>query len=82
MTEPAQTIDPTKIIVKWLDAFAAALQTQDASRIEDLFCPAAHWRNVLGLGWAFATVSGPASIAAALLSAVNRRAGHRSFAQV
>lgn len=57
MTEPAQTIDPTKIIVKWLDAFAAALQTKDASRIENLFCPAAHWCDVLGLGWAFATVS-------------------------
>ena len=72
MNEPTQSLEPTQVAARWLDAFESALPSRDAARLAALFCPAGHWRDVLGLGWDFITVSGSAPIAQALLSAAVR----------
>lgn len=73
MTAATQLLDPAQIAAGWLDAFASALEAPDAAPLAELFSPAAHWRDVLGLGWDFATLSGPMPIAQALRSAVKQQ---------
>src|SRR5918992_2965977 len=51
----------------WLARFEAALSSRDAARVENLFHPESHWRDVLALTWRIRTVSGAQALAAALL---------------
>jgi len=42
----------------WIGAFGAALQAHTPSALSELFVSDSHWRNLFGLSWQFATVSG------------------------
>jgi hypothetical protein len=42
----------------WLARFESALAGADADRLETLFLPDSHWRDVLALTWDLGTVSG------------------------
>ena len=48
----------------WLAAFDAALRAQSASELSPLCAADSHWRNLFGLSWHFATVSGNAKVVA------------------
>jgi putative flavoprotein involved in K+ transport len=63
-TSPAATLRETT--ENWLAAFNAALAADAPPRLAELFVEDSHWRNLLGLSWRFATVSGRASLAAEL----------------
>jgi len=63
----------------WLERFNASLASPDARRIGALFEPDGHWRDLLGLGWRFATLSGREALAHALAEALAER-GARDFA--
>jgi putative flavoprotein involved in K+ transport len=52
----------------WLAAFDAALRAQSASELSPLCAADSHWRNLFGLSWHFATVSGNAKVVAELLA--------------
>ncbi|THD45133.1 MAG: FAD-binding protein [Bradyrhizobium sp.] len=51
----------------WISAFGAALQARSAPALSELFAEDCHWRNIFGLAWRFATVSGAAPLVAELL---------------
>jgi len=51
-------LSPDQIVEAWIDTFNAALQTGEVELMRKLFCSDSHWRNILGLGWRFETVSG------------------------
>src|SRR5689334_11740842 len=42
----------------WLATFESALAKPDAGRLQALFHPDSHWRDVLALSWDIQTVSG------------------------
>src|SRR5262245_20311316 len=52
----------------WLARFEAALSARDAARLQSLFHPESHWRDVLALTWRIRTVSGSAALATGLLA--------------
>jgi len=52
----------------WLAAFDAALHARSAAELSPLFVADSHWRNLFGLSWHFATVSGRATVLAELLT--------------
>jgi len=54
--------------VGWIDEFNRALRTGDRDATLALFAADSHWRNICGITWSFATVSGNASIADAILT--------------
>jgi hypothetical protein len=62
----------------WLAAFDAALRARSAAELSQLFVADGHWRNLFGLSWQFATVSGNAKVVAELL-ARSAEAGARHF---
>ena len=47
---------------RWLDAFAAALQAQDAAAAAELFLDDGLWRDILAFTWNIETASGSAAI--------------------
>jgi putative flavoprotein involved in K+ transport len=51
----------------WLARFEAAVGSRDAARLQSLFNPDSHWRDVLALTWRIRTVSGPEALAAEFL---------------
>src|SRR5689334_19096757 len=61
----------------WLDRFNVALGATE--RLPALFRPDGHWRDIVGLTWTIATVSGREAVAAALPQAALAR-GARTFA--
>jgi putative flavoprotein involved in K+ transport len=52
----------------WLDGFAAAVATADASSIAELFAAECFWRDVLAFHWDLRTLAGAQPIAAELAS--------------
>ncbi|MCG6953215.1 MAG: NAD(P)/FAD-dependent oxidoreductase [Betaproteobacteria bacterium] len=63
----------------WLERFNAALAAPDAKKLGALFEADGHWRDLLGLTWRFATLSGRELFAPALAQALAER-GARDFA--
>lgn len=57
---------------RWLAAFAAALQAQDAVAAAELFLPDGLWRDVLAFTWALQTTQGRAPIEAAFRQTLAR----------
>ena len=47
----------------WIEEFAHALKTSDRDALRALFAADSHWRNICGITWSFATISGDAAIA-------------------
>jgi siroheme synthase (precorrin-2 oxidase/ferrochelatase) len=58
----ARTGTVATIAESWLAQFEAALAAADRARLEALFHPDSHWRDVLGLTWHIKTVDGPDAI--------------------
>ena len=58
-----------QIVSGWLDRFNQALEARDAAELGALFRPDGHWRDIVGLTWRTATVSGREGVADALLPA-------------
>ena len=54
----------------WIEEFDHALKTSDRDALRALFAVDSHWRNICGITWSFATISGDAAIADALLARV------------
>ena len=52
----------------WISAFNRAVAARDGDALGPLFAPDSHWRNICGIGWAFATVSGGDGVRASLMS--------------
>lgn len=67
------------VVEAWLNRFNAALEGRDAAMTGALFRPDGHWRDIIGLGWRIATVSGREAVAGALPPAAAAR-GARAFA--
>ncbi|MGB7302557.1 MAG: NAD(P)/FAD-dependent oxidoreductase [Burkholderiaceae bacterium] len=68
---PAQPVDPKyntpfpnagPLVQDWVERFNQALTQADTSGLKLLFEMDSHWRNVLGIGWRFATISGRDSL--------------------
>ncbi len=53
---------------EWIGAFGRAVQASSASALSELFVSDSHWRNIFGLSWQFATVSGVERLARELLA--------------
>jgi len=51
----------------WIAAFGAALHARSAPALSELFAEDCHWRNIFGLGWRFATISGAGPLVDELL---------------
>ncbi|WP_035469284.1 nuclear transport factor 2 family protein, partial [Trinickia symbiotica] len=68
----------SQIASRWLELFNAALSTRNPTRLNALFHPDSHWRDLLALTWTFDTVSGRDSLSSALLEAASR-CGARNF---
>ncbi|MBK1657925.1 NAD(P)/FAD-dependent oxidoreductase [Paracraurococcus ruber] len=68
-----------RVVRDWLDRFGAALGAGDAAALAACFAADGHWRDVVGLGWRIASVSGAGAVAAALLPAATAR-GAQGFA--
>ena len=66
-----------QIVAAWLGRFNEALETRDAARLGALFRPDGHWRDIVGLTWGIATVSGREDVAGALLPAAAISAARR-----
>lgn len=47
---------------QWVRAFDRALTRADPGELARLFLPDSHWRNLFGISWGFATVSGGAKL--------------------
>jgi putative flavoprotein involved in K+ transport len=75
---PGSEVSARQVAAAWLDRFNAALDACDAARLGALFRPESHWRDLLGLTWTIATVSGRDVAAAELLGAAIR-SGARAF---
>jgi cation diffusion facilitator CzcD-associated flavoprotein CzcO len=57
MLEKVRTpIDPQ--VRSWISAFGHALARQDAAAVGQMFQADSHWRNLCGMSWQIATVSG------------------------
>lgn len=52
----------------WIAAFNAALATRNCAQLSALLEADCHWRNICGIGWAFATVSGSHAVTKALIT--------------
>lgn len=58
--------NPAVIVDHWLAKFNAAVGG-DLAAMQALFVEDSHWRNILGFGWNFATISGAQALSRALL---------------
>ena len=63
---PEQTLRETT--EGWLNLFAAALAKRSSDELANCFVADCHWRNLFGISWRFATVSGNASVTMELLT--------------
>ena len=52
---------------RWIGALDEALREGSSPALEKLFAPDSHWRNIFGLAWQFATVSGRPQLTRELL---------------
>jgi putative flavoprotein involved in K+ transport len=43
---------------QWVRALGLALANADGHGLAELFLPDSHWRNLFGISWQFATISG------------------------
>lgn len=66
-----------QIVAAWLDRFNAALEAGDAVQLGALFRPDGHWRDIVGLTWRIATVSGRENVTGALPLAAGSGAARR-----
>ncbi|HEX9397816.1 MAG TPA: NAD(P)/FAD-dependent oxidoreductase [Burkholderiales bacterium] len=57
---------------RWLAGFEQALGEHDAARLETLFHPDSHWRDVLALTWSIRTLNGRADVLKELISIEER----------
>jgi cation diffusion facilitator CzcD-associated flavoprotein CzcO len=57
-----------EIAFAWMDAFGRAMQDGSERALSELFVSDSHWRNLFGLSWHFATVSGIDRLAGELLA--------------
>src|ERR1700761_4133755 len=62
----------------WIAAFDAALARGDRHALADLFAPDCHWRNLYGLSWHFAALSGNERVVGELLARAGEAAA-RNF---
>jgi cation diffusion facilitator CzcD-associated flavoprotein CzcO len=67
MSQTGQDLE--RIAGDWVAAFNRAVTQLDAAALAGLFAADSHWRNISGLGWSFATVSGRAAVVPALIEA-------------
>ncbi|KAA1476298.1 FAD/NAD-P-binding domain-containing protein [Dentipellis sp. KUC8613] len=58
-----ENLDALAVARAWFDAFKAALEAQDAQRVDALLAPNALWRDILALTWDFRTFHGVPDIA-------------------
>lgn len=65
-----------QVVRDWLQQFNAAIAAGDRAQLAPLFRTDGHWRDLLGLTWRIATVSGRDAAAAALLPALQAMAAH------
>lgn len=56
----------------WLDGFNSAIADPSMNRLQALFLPDSHWREILSLSWKLTTTSGRDAIAGALVEALPR----------
>ncbi len=63
----------------WLDSFEHALGQDSQTALTDLLCEDPHWRNILGIGWDFRTISGRDQVCGALMRSA-QAADARNFA--
>ena len=73
----ARQANADEVASLWLEGFNAALDARDAGRLETLFCPDSHWRDLLALTWSFGTISGRPVLMPKLLSAVVKHGARR-----
>jgi len=66
-----------QVVDAWLGRFNAALEARDAARLGASFRSDGHWRDIVGLTWGIATVSGGERVAAALVRAAGGAAARR-----
>jgi cation diffusion facilitator CzcD-associated flavoprotein CzcO len=64
---------------KWIAAFDRAITAGDRVALAELFAEDCHWRNILGIDWAFETLSGRGVVLEALIEK-GRAAGAQDFA--
>ena len=62
----------------WIEAFGAALARGDERALSGLFADDAHWRNLFGLSWQFATLSSNDALGRELLRSA-REVGAEGF---
>ncbi len=60
-------LSPDQIVDAWIDTFNTALQSGEVALMQKLFCTDSHWRNILGLGWRFETISGQNAVTQSLI---------------
>ena len=48
----------SEAVSEWLDAFEAALRSQDLAAAAALFLPDGHWRDLLAFTWHIQTITG------------------------
>jgi cation diffusion facilitator CzcD-associated flavoprotein CzcO len=56
----------SEAVSEWLDAFEAALRSQDSAAAAALFLPDGHWRDLLAFTWHIQTITGIEGIEAQL----------------
>jgi putative flavoprotein involved in K+ transport len=66
MIDDRARVTPQADTQRWLAAFEAALQSQDAAATADLFLLDGLWRDVLAFTWTLQTITGRPNIAATL----------------
>ena len=54
--------ESSRAAAQWLADFDKALRAADGAPLAALFCPDAHWRDLLALTWRVGTVSGAAKV--------------------
>ena len=76
--EPSPTDETSQAIAGWLERFNLVIRTGDPDRLQALFLPDSHWRDLLALTWNIETISGRALIGQRLGSA-GAACGARNF---
>jgi cation diffusion facilitator CzcD-associated flavoprotein CzcO len=78
LDRPGLSIEETyrETAESWLAAFDAALEKRSAAELSRLFATDSHWRNLFGLSWQFATISGQTRVVAELLERAAEAGAH------
>ncbi len=77
--QPVTHVDAICSITVWLESFNAVVRAGDPIRLQALFLPDSHWRDLLALTWNIETVSGRQEICQRLGPAAST-CGARNFA--